>query len=128
MKVLVADDNPVSRRMMERTLQKSGYEVITVENGRRAAEELSRADGPRLALVDWMMPELDGLGVCREVRSRQNDLYIYILLLTSKQSTEDIVMGLEAGADDYLTKPCHPAELKARLRSEEHTSELQSPA
>ena len=117
MKILIADDDPVSLRMMERTLQKSGYEVITVDNGREAARVLSKADGPRLALIDWMMPELDGPGVCREVRGRQEDAYVYIMLLTSKQSSEDVVQGLKAGADDYLTKPCHPAELKARLHT-----------
>jgi two-component system cell cycle response regulator len=116
-KILVADDDPVSRCLMQRILQQSSYEVITVENGREAANELATAGGPRLALIDWMMPELDGPGVCREVRSRHNDSYIYILLLTSKASFEDVVKGLEAGADDYLTKPCHPAELRARLHT-----------
>jgi two-component system cell cycle response regulator len=117
MKILVADDDPVSLRIMERTLEKSGYEVVTVDNGRQAAAELSKEDGPRLALIDWMMPGLDGPGVCRVVRARTHDAYVYIMLLTSKQLTEDVVKGLEAGADDYLTKPCHPAELKARLRT-----------
>jgi two-component system cell cycle response regulator len=116
-KILVADDDPVSRRLMERILQQSAYEVIPVENGMQAAYELAREGGPRLALIDWMMPGLDGPGVCREVRTRHNDLYVYILLLTSKESSEDIVKGLEAGADDYLTKPCRPAELKARLHT-----------
>jgi two-component system cell cycle response regulator len=116
-KILVADDDPVSRRLMERMLQRGGYEVITVQNGRQAAHELSRLGGPRLALIDWMMPELDGPSLCRELRSRQNDPYVYILLLTSKQSGGDLVEGLEAGADDYLTKPCHAAELKARLHT-----------
>jgi two-component system cell cycle response regulator len=102
---------------MERILQQSGYEVIPVENGMQAAHELVREGGPRLALLDWMMPGLDGPGVCREVRTRHNELYVYILLLTSKESSEDIVQGLEAGADDYLTKPCRPAELKARLHT-----------
>src|SRR6267378_148013 len=111
--------------MMERMLQHSGYEVITVEDGRQAAHELSKVDGPRLALIDWMMPELDGPGVCREVRSRHGDSYVYILLLTSKQSSEDVVMGLEAGADDYLTKPCHPAELKARLHTGQRILQLE---
>jgi diguanylate cyclase (GGDEF)-like protein len=124
-KILVADDDPLSLRMMERMLQHSGYEVITVEDGRQAAHELSKADGPRLALIDWMMPELDGPGVCREVRSRHGDSYVYILLLTSKQSSEDVVMGLEAGADDYLTKPCHPAELKARLHTGQRILQLE---
>jgi diguanylate cyclase (GGDEF)-like protein len=117
MRILVADDDPVSLRMMQRTLEKSGYEVITVSNGRLAAIELSKPDYPRLALIDWMMPELDGPGVCAEVRSRPHDSYVYIVLLTSRQSTEDVVKGLGAGADDYLTKPCNPAELKARLRA-----------
>jgi two-component system cell cycle response regulator len=116
-KILLADDDPVSRRLMERMLQRSGYEVITVKNGREAARELTTAGGPRLALIDWMMPELDGPGVCREVRSKIDGTYVYILLLTSKQSSEDIVKGLQAEADDYLTKPCHPAELKARLHT-----------
>jgi two-component system, cell cycle response regulator len=117
LKILVADDDPVSRRLMERILQRGGYDVIAVDNGRQAARELSQENGPRLALIDWMMPGLDGPGVCRKIRSRHDDSYVYMLLLTSKQSSEDIVMGLEAGADDYLTKPCHPAELKARLHT-----------
>jgi two-component system cell cycle response regulator len=124
-KILIADDDPVSLRLMERTLQNCGYEVITAKDGLRAAQILSNAGGPRLALIDWMMPELDGPGVCREVRSRYDDEYVYILLLTSKQSSEDVVSGLEAGADDYLTKPCHPAELKARLHTGRRVLQLE---
>src|ERR1700684_2042626 len=101
--------------MIERMLQRSGYEVVTVKDGRQAADELSKQNGPRLALIDWMMPELDGPGVCREMRSRHDNSYVYILLLTSKQSSQDIVEGLEAGADDSLTKPRQAGELKARL-------------
>lgn len=125
MKILLADDDLVSLRIMERMLQKCGYEVITVQNGRLAAQELSKEDGPRLALIDWMMPELDGLGLCREVRSRQEGAYIYIVLLTAKESQEDIVEGLKAGADNYLTKPCHPLELQARLHSGQRILELE---
>jgi two-component system, cell cycle response regulator len=118
MNILVADDDSVSRHLMQRTLQKFGYEVVLAENGRVAAEILSRSDGPRLALIDWMMPELDGPELCREVRRfHQEGKYIYLVLLTSKQSSEDIVAGLEAGADDYITKPCQPAELRARLHT-----------
>ena len=118
MKILIADDDPVSRLLMRRTLEKFGYEVVLAEDGRRAAEILSRADGPRLALIDWMMPELDGPGLCREIRGSQRDTsYVYILLLTSRQDSEDVVAGLEAGADDYITKPCHPSVLRARLHT-----------
>ena len=117
MKILVADDDPVSLRMIERMLQHIGYDVITADNGRKAADILSAAGGPRLSLIDWMMPQLDGPGLCREIRDRSDDLYTYILLLTAKHSREDVVIGLKAGADDYLTKPFHPAELEARLNT-----------
>jgi len=117
MKILVADDDSISRRLMERALQRSGYEVVTAADGLHAVMELAKPGGPRLALVDWMMPKLDGLAVCRQVRARQDMPYVYILLLTAKELSENIVTGLEAGADDYLTKPCHPAELKARLHT-----------
>ncbi len=115
MKILVADDDPVSRRLMQSILQRNGYEVVLTEDGLSACRALTNAHSPRLALIDWMMPELDGPSVCREVRRCRKDSYVYIALLTAKQSHADIVEGLEAGADDYLTKPCHPAELKARL-------------
>jgi two-component system, cell cycle response regulator len=118
MKILIAEDDPVTRLMMQRTLQRFGYEVSLAENGRQAAEILSEKDGPRLALVDWMMPVLDGPQLCRQVREQQSDgSYVYIVLLTSRDASDDIVEGLEAGADDYITKPFQPAELKARLRT-----------
>jgi two-component system cell cycle response regulator len=117
LKILVADDDAVSRRLMARILEQSGYEVVTAENGREAVEILTSEQRPRLALIDWMMPELDGPGVCSEIRGRREQSYVYITLLTSKESKEDIVAGLEAGADDYLTKPCNAEELKARLRT-----------
>jgi diguanylate cyclase (GGDEF)-like protein len=118
MKILIAEDDSVSRLLMQRTLEKFGYDVVLAEDGRAAAEILSHKDGPRLALIDWMMPKLDGLGLCREVRNAQREgAYVYILLLTSRQDAEDVVAGLEAGADDYLTKPFHPAVLRARLHT-----------
>lgn len=115
MKILVADDDPVSRRLMQAVLQKFGYDVVLAQDGLSACRLLMEPESPRLALIDWMMPELDGPSVCREIRRSRHDSYTYIALLTSKQGNADIVEGLEAGADDYLTKPCHPAELKARL-------------
>ena len=117
MKILLADDDVISRRVMERMLQSSGYDVVTAENGRQALDKLTRDGGPRLALLDWMMPELDGLDVCRMVRERDDTSYVYTLLLTSRESPEDVVAGLKAGADDYLTKPCNMPELKARLHA-----------
>lgn len=115
MKILVADDDPVSRRLMQGILQKIGYDVVLAQDGLSACRFLLQPDSPRLALIDWMMPGVDGPGLCREIRRSRHDSYIYIALLTSKQENADVVEGLEAGADDYLTKPCHPAELKARL-------------
>src|ERR1700730_3259884 len=116
MKILIADDDRMSRRLLQKTLEREGYEVHAVDNGRLALQELSLPDGPRLALLDWMMPELDGPCVCLEVRKQQERPYVHIVLLTSRGSKQDVVAGLEAGADDYLTKPWDPAELTARLR------------
>ena len=116
MKILIADDDAMSRRLLEKTLEREGYEVISVDNGRFALQQLSLPDGPRLALLDWMMPGLDGPSVCLEIRKQRERPYVHIVLLTSRGSKQDVVAGLEAGADDYLTKPWDPAELTARLR------------
>jgi len=125
LKILIADDEALSRRLLEKTLERAGYEVVAVENGRAAVRQLCQTDGPRLALLDWVMPELDGPGVCREVRRQQDESYVYMVLLTSKESKEDIVAGLESGADDYLTKPFNVDELKARLRTGERILHLE---
>ncbi|SEB41773.1 diguanylate cyclase domain-containing protein [Terriglobus roseus] len=117
MKILVADDDAVSRLLMQRMLRTTDFEVVTAKDGLEAIQILSKEDGPRLVLLDWTMPGLSGLEVCRAIRSGLRKAYIYIALLTSKDSKEDLVAGLEAGADDYLTKPCHPEELLARLRT-----------
>jgi two-component system cell cycle response regulator len=116
LKILIADDEALSRRLLERTLGRAGYQVIAVENGKQALEQLCKPEGPRLALLDWVMPELDGPGVCRAVRTRSEQAYVYMVLLTSKGSKEETVLGLESGADDYLTKPFNAEELRARLR------------
>jgi DNA-binding response OmpR family regulator len=81
-KILIADDDAMSRRLLERTLEREGYEVISVENGRVAFQQLSLPDGPRMALLDWMMPELDGPGVCQMIRSQHNRPYVHLVLLT----------------------------------------------
>jgi diguanylate cyclase (GGDEF)-like protein len=117
MRILIADDDALSLRLLQKTLERAGYEVIAVDNGRKAADHLCTDDGPKIALLDWIMPELDGPGVCREVRASKEQSYVYMILITSKEAKEDVVAGLESGADDYLTKPFNPEELKARLRT-----------
>lgn len=125
MKILVAEDDALSRTLLQRTLQRAGYEVAAVEDGRQALVELSKEDPPRLALLDWIMPGRDGIEVCREVRRRKDHAYTYLILLSSRETKQDIVQGLESGADDYLTKPYDAEELKARLRAGERILELE---
>jgi two-component system cell cycle response regulator len=117
LKILIADDDPVTRGLIQKILHAAGYEVIAVENGRLAAGHLCQPDGPRLALLDWVMPEMDGPSVCSEVRRKREQPYVYMILLTSKESKQDVVAGLQSGADDYLIKPFDHQELKARLRT-----------
>src|SRR6266566_1227573 len=117
MRILIADDEVLSRRLLQKTLERAGYEVTALENGRLAAEQLCKRDGRRLRWRAGLMPNWVGRGVCREVRKRNEQSYVYMVLLTSKESKEDVVAGLESGADDYLTKPFDPEELKARLRT-----------
>jgi len=125
LRVLVAEDDPVSRRALEAFLRRWGYDVTVAENGLEACQALQAEPTPNLAILDWMMPGMDGIHVCREVRSRGPEPYIYILLVTAKDRKEDVVAGIEAGADDYLKKPYDPHELKARLRTGRRIVELQ---
>ena len=125
MRILIAEDDPLSRAMLERALQRGGYDVIAVEDGDLAVGHLASADPPRLALLDWIMPHKTGIEVCAEVRQKKDKAYTYLILLSSKESKQDIVQGLEAGADDYLTKPFDVEELKARLRAGERILELE---
>jgi len=115
--VLVAEDDPVSRRILEVRLRDWGYQVIAIENGHRALEVLQAENAPELLLLDWMMPGIDGVELCRRVRAMNKPVYPYILLLTARDAKQDLVTGLEAGADDYLTKPFNGDELRARLRA-----------
>jgi PAS domain S-box-containing protein len=116
LKVLVADDDPVWRTLIAAHLQRHGYDLVLVPDGAAAAACLSSPGAPRLALLDWVMPAVDGVSLCREVRERNSALYTYLILLTSKSNREDLVAGLASGADDYLTKPFEQSELIARLR------------
>jgi two-component system cell cycle response regulator len=123
--ILIADDDLMSRRLLEKTLEREGYGVISVDNGHSALQQLLLPDGPRLALIDWMMPGLDGLRVCMEIRKHRERPYIHIILLTSRGSKQDVVAGLEAGADDYLTKPWDHGELTARLQVGQRVLQLE---
>lgn len=116
MRILIADDEPVSRRMLQALLLKWGYDVVSAEDGNAAWEKMKAPDAPRMALLDWMMPGQNGVDVCRAIRKQRPEPYTYILLLTAKDAKESVVEGLESGADDYLTKPFNPQELKARIR------------
>ncbi len=126
MRILIAEDDPISRRVLESSLIKLGYDVISTSDGIAACEILQSPDAPRLAILDWMMPELDGVEVCKIVRAIPTDSPPYIILLTAKTSKDSIVEGLESGADDYVTKPFDRAELRARLQVGRRILELQT--
>jgi predicted signal transduction protein with EAL and GGDEF domain len=125
MKILVADDDEVTLSLLKKTLEEAGYQVTAVSDGHQALDCLSSKVGPRLALLDWLMPGLNGLEVCREIRRHSEYPYVYMILLTARTSKQDVVKGLQAGADDYLTKPFHMEELKARLRCGERILNLE---
>jgi two-component system, cell cycle response regulator len=125
-KVLIADDSVVSRHLLEATLRKWGYEVLVACDGVEALEALDKEDAPALVILDWMMPGMTGLEVCRKIRQRAKEPYIYVLLLTSKSQKEDLIEGMEAGADDYITKPFDQHELQVRLRAGTRLVDLQA--
>ncbi len=125
MKVLIAEDDPISRRMLQAFLVKWGYEVVVTTQGDEAWGVLQGDDSPQLAILDWMMPGKDGVDLCRGVRQREGRAYTYLILLTARGHKQDIVEGLEAGADDYVTKPFDPFEMRARLRAGRRIIELQ---
>jgi phosphoserine phosphatase RsbU/P len=125
-RILIAEDDPVFCRALETTLRKWDYIVTVVRDGERAWAAFQQADAPTLAILDWMMPGLDGVEVCRRVRKSARTPTPYLVLLTAKGRKEDIVKGLESGADDYLTKPFDLAELRARLGAGERILRLQT--
>jgi diguanylate cyclase (GGDEF)-like protein len=126
LKVLIAEDSIVSSHLLFATLRALGFDVIVVRDGDQAWRELQKEDAPRLAILDWEMPGLTGPEVCRLVREQPDRQYSYLLLLTSRNDKQDLVEGLEAGADDYVTKPFDRNELKARIRTGKRILDLQA--
>ena len=124
MRILIADDDPVSRRLLEVALVQMGYAVVVVSEGLAAIDALVAIDGPRIAILDWMMPGADGLAVCRAVRQGAAP-YVYVILLTARDSQADMVAALEAEADEFLTKPFDAIELRGRLNTGERILKLQ---
>ena len=125
MRVLLAEDSGVIRVLLKQVLTKWGYEIVFAEDGDEAWRILERADSPRIALLDWMMPGPDGVEVCQRVRKAAREPRVYIILLTGKDEREDVVRGLTAGADDYLRKPFDNVELEARMRTGRRIVELE---
>lgn len=116
MRILIAEDDPIYRRLLEATLSGWGYETLPCPDGERALEELTKPEAPPIAILDWMMPGLDGLEVCRRVRAQAaSSIPPYVIMLTANNKHQDIVAGLEAGADDYMVKPFNVDELRARV-------------
>jgi len=115
MKVLIADDDPIWRVLLKQNVQKWGFEVIVAENGRQAWDILQKHEAPRVAILDWQMPELDGVEICRLIRGAIKRPFVYTIILTSRDTRDDMVAGFESGADDYLVKPVDMAILRSRL-------------
>lgn len=128
MKVLLADDDPVSLKVLKLALQPEGYEICSASNGLEAWQCLESDDAPAVAVVDWMMPDIDGISLCRRLRQldRQRSKYTYVLLVTARAHSSDVVAGLQAGADDFLVKPLNLPELRARVLAGRRIVELQS--
>ena len=125
MKILIAEDDPVSNEMLGFLLKQWGYQVVATRNGVEAWQALQANDAPRLAILDWQMPEMDGVEVVRHVRLNADLKHVYLLILTSMSRPDEIVSGLEAGANDYIIKPFKAPELRARLSVGARMVELQ---
>lgn len=124
MKVLIADDDPVSRRLLQSYLQKWGYDVAAAVNGADAWRIFEREEFP-VVITDWVMPEVDGAELIRRIRASRGPHYVYAILLTSRSHKEDLVEGMDAGADDFVNKPFLAEELRVRLRAGERVVNLE---
>nr|WP_320050484.1 diguanylate cyclase [uncultured Desulfuromonas sp.] len=126
MRILLAEDNFPYRMLLEKILVSWGYSVLVAQNGKEAWQVLQAENAPRLAILDWIMPEMDGVELCRKIRAAQAKPYTYIILLTAQRRDKDLITGLKAGADDFLTKPFKHDELKMRLHAGKRIIELQN--
>jgi diguanylate cyclase (GGDEF)-like protein len=126
MKILIAEDEPSFRQLLQDMLGTWGYEVVVARDGNEAYQILLSEHAPKLAILDWKMPGIEGVDICRKIRRDAGELYTYLILLTSQQRDEDLVIGMEAGADDYIVKPFKYQELKVRLRAGRRIIELQN--
>ncbi len=124
MKILIADDDPVSRRLLQSYLQKWGYEVAVAVNGTEAWRLFEQEEFP-IVISDWMMPEMDGPELIRRIRASARPNYVYAILLTARSQKDDLVEGMEAGADDFVSKPFDRDELHVRLRAGERIVKLE---
>ena len=125
MNILIADDDVIPRTLLQSTLTSWGYSVTSVADGQAALDALCGPAPPKVAILDWMMPVIPGIEVCRRVREQGSPIPTYVILLTARNQVADIVTGLENGADDYITKPFDRAELKARLQVGQRVAALQ---
>jgi DNA-binding response OmpR family regulator len=126
MKILLAEDDIVTSTVVKEQLQQWGYEVFCAYNGNDAWQALNSPDAPKMVVLDWQMPGLSGLELCRKLRALKTGSYVYVVMLTSLDEKIHVVQGLEAGADDYLSKPCNPHELKVRLLAGQRILNLES--
>lgn len=124
MRILVVEDDPISRKLLQKTLESWGYEILTAENGVKALD-IAMKEGVKFVVADWMMPEMDGLSLCRMIRSSHDIGYVYFIMLTGKEKKEDIIEGLNAGVDDYVVKPFDRSELQVRVRAGERILNLE---
>ncbi|MEW6238859.1 MAG: response regulator [Candidatus Omnitrophota bacterium] len=125
MKILIADDDPTALFLLQENLTEWGFDIALASDGNEAWNLIQQTSQPQIAILDWIMPGMNGLEICSRLRQEEKDRYIYILLLTSKNRCENIVQGLEAGADDYIIKPFDALELKARIATGKRIIELQ---
>ncbi len=123
--VLIAEDHTRTREALRVLFERKSYQVVEAKNYRDAIAALTAPGGPSLALLDWMLPDGSGLDICREIRKRVDDRYIYLIVITGRDGEEDVAQALAAGADDFIHKPCGPVELMARVRNGLRTVELE---